>query len=170
MARRGRERQGDGASGEDQETKKRRDGEKLAAGNGIKSATARPLPGSSRKKLCTCQLLMLRRGILSCAAPAASSCLSLWHFLLPSALTPVRSFRAYFSATGEFSLERFLLQTLPVARERLDLYNERCGASSRRISMHPVFARCLRPSRIFSDISSKYFLRSAFDGYGTERG
>ena len=42
-------------------------GEKLAAGNGIKSATVRPPPsrGSSRKKLCTWQLLMPRRKILS---------------------------------------------------------------------------------------------------------
>lgn len=39
----------------------------MAAGNGIKSATVRPPPsrGSSRKKLCTWQLLMPRRKILS---------------------------------------------------------------------------------------------------------
>lgn len=141
----------------------------MAAGNGIKSATARPLPGSSRKKLCTCQLLMLRHRILSCAGRFFLSS-PFGIFYSPLSSHSARFFRAYFSATGEFSLERFLLQTLAVARKRLDLYNERCGPSSRRISMHPVFARCLRPSRIFSDISSKYFLGSAFDGYGTARG
>lgn len=162
----GRERQGDGASEEDQETKKGRDGEKLAAGNGIKSATARPLPGSSRKKLCTCQLLMLRHRILSCAGrfflslPLAFSS-SLYPLPPPPPPHPARSFCAYFSATGEFSLERFLLQTSTVARERerarerLDLYNERCGVSFWANIDASCF--CSVPA-IVADIS-RYFLQ-----------
>jgi len=89
----------------------------LAAGNGIKSATARPLPGSSRKKLCTCQLLMPRRGILAPRPPflsAAPPVSRLWHFLCPPR-RPRPPGRAYFPAR-EFSLERFLPRTLAVTR------------------------------------------------------
>lgn len=133
----------------------------MAAGNGIKSATARPLPGSSRKKLCTCQLLMLRRRILS-GRFFLSLLLAFPPFSLP--LLP-RSFRAYFSATGEFSLERFLVQSLAVERATRSLLWR--GVSSRRISMHPVFAPRRRAT--VADIF-RYFLQVLSRKYFRQRG